>query len=93
MVPTFNNATLTNQSTIAETNNNLIKTPSTSDPVSTVTFNYDPMDRRIAKSDSGANRANHGNAHQKVHVERKILERDPTSLERAETTGGNGQQG
>jgi RHS repeat-associated protein len=36
---TFNNATLTDQNTIAETNNNPVKTPSTADPVSTVTGN------------------------------------------------------
>ena len=39
VVPTFNNATLTDQSTIAQVNNDLIKTPSSSDPISTVTGN------------------------------------------------------
>ncbi|MGH7462756.1 MAG: DUF6531 domain-containing protein, partial [Longimicrobiales bacterium] len=38
-VPTFNNATLNDRNTIGETNNNLLKTPSTSDPISTVTGN------------------------------------------------------
>ena len=38
-VTTFNNATLTDQNTIAEVHNDLVKTPSTSDPVSTVTGN------------------------------------------------------
>jgi len=38
-VPTFNNAVFTNQNTIAQTNNDVVKTPSTTDPVSTVTGN------------------------------------------------------
>ena len=37
--PSFNNAVFTNQNTIAQTNNDLVKTPSTIDPVSTVTGN------------------------------------------------------
>jgi YD repeat-containing protein len=37
--PTFNNATLNDMTVVNETNNNLIKTPSTADPVSTVTGN------------------------------------------------------
>ncbi|HKT73408.1 MAG TPA: RHS repeat-associated core domain-containing protein [Steroidobacteraceae bacterium] len=39
ITPTFNNATFTDQNTVAETNNNVVKTPSTADPVSTVTGN------------------------------------------------------
>jgi hypothetical protein len=35
-VPTFNNAVFTSQNTIAQTNNDVVKTPSTTDPVSTV---------------------------------------------------------
>ena len=48
-VATFNNATLTDQNTIAEVNNDPIKTPSTSDPVSTVTGNnyHDETDLMI----------------------------------------------
>ena len=38
-VPTFDNATLTQQHTVAEANNDRIKTPSSADPVSTVTGN------------------------------------------------------
>ncbi len=39
ITPTFNNATFTDQNTVSETNNNTVKTPSTADPVSTVTGN------------------------------------------------------
>ncbi|MFA7061646.1 MAG: DUF6531 domain-containing protein, partial [Pedobacter sp.] len=39
ILPTFNNAVFTNQNNIAQTNNDVIKTPSTADPVSTVTGN------------------------------------------------------
>jgi RHS repeat-associated protein len=39
VVPTFNNATLTDQNTISESNNDPVKTASTADPVSTVTGN------------------------------------------------------
>lgn len=48
-VATFDNATLTDQNTIAVTNNDPIKTPSTSDPVSTVTGNnyHDETDLMI----------------------------------------------
>ena len=37
--PTFNNAVFTEKNTISQTNNNLIMTPSTNDPASTVTGN------------------------------------------------------
>ncbi len=39
IAPTFNNAVFTDQNTISQTNNDVIKTPSTADPVSTVTGN------------------------------------------------------
>lgn len=39
VLPTFNNAVFTDQNTIAQTNNDVVKTPSTADPVSTVTGN------------------------------------------------------
>lgn len=39
VTPTFNNATFTNLNTISESNNNLVKTASTADPVSTATGN------------------------------------------------------
>jgi RHS repeat-associated protein len=57
-VATFDNATLTDQNTIAEANNNPIKTPSTSDPVSTVTGNnyHDETDFTI-KGRAGLNYA------------------------------------
>src|SRR5208283_227465 len=38
-VPAFNNAVFTNKNTISQTNNDVVKTPSTTDPVSTVTGN------------------------------------------------------
>ena len=38
-VPNYSNATLTDKNLVAEANNNLIRTPSTSDPISTVTGN------------------------------------------------------
>ncbi|MET3109356.1 RHS repeat-associated protein [Oxalobacteraceae bacterium GrIS 2.11] len=58
VTPTFNNATLTNQNNIAEVNNNPIKTPSTTDPVSTVTGNnyHDETDFTI-KGRAGLNYA------------------------------------
>ena len=58
VLPTFNNATLTDQNTIAESNNNTIKTPSTADPVSTVTGNnyHDETDFTI-KGRAGLNYA------------------------------------
>ena len=57
-VPLFNNATLTDQNTIGESNNNTIKTPSTADPVSTVTGNnyHDETDFTI-KGRAGLNYA------------------------------------
>lgn len=39
ILPTFNNAVFTDKNTIGQTNNDLIKTPSTNDPASTVTGN------------------------------------------------------
>lgn len=58
VVPTFNNATLTDQNTIGETNNNVVKTPHTADPVSTVTGNnfHDETDF-IIKGRAGLNYA------------------------------------
>lgn len=58
VVPTFNNATLTDQNTIGETNNNVIKTPHTADPVSTVTGNnfHDETDF-VIKGRAGLNYA------------------------------------
>jgi RHS repeat-associated protein len=58
VVPTFNNATLTDQNTIGETNNNVVKTPHTADPVSTVTGNnfHDETDF-VIKGRAGLNYA------------------------------------
>ncbi len=39
VVPTFNNAVFTDKNTVSQTNNDVVKTPSTADPVSTVTGN------------------------------------------------------
>ncbi|PKM37246.1 MAG: hypothetical protein CVV06_06910, partial [Gammaproteobacteria bacterium HGW-Gammaproteobacteria-10] len=39
VLPTFNNTLFTDQNLIAQTNNDLIRTPSTADPISTVTGN------------------------------------------------------
>jgi RHS repeat-associated protein len=39
VAPSFNNSVFTDKNTIAQTNNDVVKTPSTSDPVSTVTGN------------------------------------------------------
>jgi RHS repeat-associated protein len=57
-VPTFNNATLTDKNTIAETNNDIFKTPSSADPVSTVTGNnfHDETDF-VIKGRAGLNYA------------------------------------
>lgn len=58
VAPTFNNATLTDRNLIAETNNHLIKTPSTSDPVSTVTGNnYHDETDFVIKGRAGLNYA------------------------------------
>lgn len=56
--PTFNNSTMTNVNLISETNNHQIKTPSTSDPVSTVTGNnfHDETDF-VIKGRAGLNYA------------------------------------
>lgn len=39
ITPTFNNSVFTDKNTISQTNNDAVKTPSTSDPVSTITGN------------------------------------------------------
>ena len=58
ILPTFNNATLTDKNTISETNNDLLKTPSSADPVSTVTGNnfHDETDF-VIKGRAGLNYA------------------------------------
>lgn len=53
--PTFNNALLTDQNTIAQVNNDVIKTPSTADPVSTVTGNNYHDETDIAIKGRGLN--------------------------------------
>ena len=58
VTPTFNNATMTNQNTISQSNNNLIQTPSTADPVSTVTGNnYHDETDFVIKGRAGLNYA------------------------------------
>ena len=54
--PSYNNATLTNVNTISEANNNIVKTPSTVDPVSTVTGNnYHDETDFVIKGKAGLN--------------------------------------
>ena len=58
VMPVFNNATLSSALTVGETNNNLIKTPSTADPVSTVTGNnYHDETDFVIKGKAGLNMA------------------------------------